>query len=805
MFMGFYFKPSVLSLDALMGILCIPFLCQPQAMGAVENNLIDSLPPGHWLEVPDSKMSRVYYDGPLASSIRGGKGPSAVMDQWGGAVLDTRRNRLVVWGGGHSAYAGNELYAFDLNKLTWSRLNDPSSIQGYTNHSCRGSGVYPDGNPVSRHTYGGMAYIPEPVDRLFAVGGGLWPCGYTDAIAWYYDFDADAWQRRADAPWAANGDILVYDPVTGHVFNEAGGSHGFLSEYDPRSDTWTARGDQFSRSISGRMSGAIDPVDHLLIAVGNNGRDTGNEAAVWNLSSKAPHLSFDYRPTAGPQIVMDSSSPGFVWDPDVNLFVAWVGGGNIFTLNPKTLIWGIQTPAADNKVIPTDPNPAGTFGRFEYVPSKQVFVLVNRTTDNVYIYRPSFGTHTTCSIPIITGRLSETKPVNEALSYQIKASNDPAIYFADNLPKGISLDANTGIISGYPETLGTFKASVGAANNCGSSDIKTVTFKITGNYHFHIGARDYPDLQTAVDHAPKDGLIRVDPGRYVNMYARIDKPLTIRGMGPGHPVFQSTKMIPNEKAVIVVNIKGDLTIDNIEITGAKVHAHNGAGIRYEKGNLTILNSYFEDNENGILGGGRDPNGIVTIRNSIFEHNGYGDGYTHGVYFGANGKVIIDHSTFRGTRVGHHIKSRAMKTYISNVLTDDGVAPRGASYAIDAPNGGILKISCTEMIKNKNAENHVMVTIGEEKKLHPENELSISDSLFLNNMPGKVVGVRNSVQDLKGVIRNSAFVRIPQLTAGDRITLAGNTTSDTDTSLPASCGSVGALLHPAVTKIRTGDL
>jgi hypothetical protein len=42
------------------------------------------------------------------------------------AVMDTTRNRLIVWGGGHNDYAGNELYAVNLNDLTIQRLNNPS-------------------------------------------------------------------------------------------------------------------------------------------------------------------------------------------------------------------------------------------------------------------------------------------------------------------------------------------------------------------------------------------------------------------------------------------------------------------------------------------------------------------------------------------------------------------------------------------------------------------------------------------------------------------------------------------------------
>src|SRR5262249_3302424 len=44
---------------------------------------------------------------------------------WNSGVFDTKRNRLIVWGGGHGDYAGNEVYSVDLNRLTVQRLTDP--------------------------------------------------------------------------------------------------------------------------------------------------------------------------------------------------------------------------------------------------------------------------------------------------------------------------------------------------------------------------------------------------------------------------------------------------------------------------------------------------------------------------------------------------------------------------------------------------------------------------------------------------------------------------------------------------------
>src|ERR1700716_3496245 len=62
---------------------------------------------------------------------------------------------------------------------------------------------------------------------------------------------------------------------------------------------------------------------------------------------------------------------------------------------------------------------------------------------------------------------------------------------------------------------------------------------------------------------------------------------------------------------------------------AGVRSKQGAvHIRYQVDNLTIKNSYFHDNQDGILGAANLA-GNITIINSEFSHNGTGDGQTQG--------------------------------------------------------------------------------------------------------------------------------------------------------------------------------
>src|SRR5579885_2832152 len=114
-----------------------------------------------WFQIPNTAFQSACPPASAFPAIQGQSGCNGVVNAWSGGVADTKRNRLIFWGGGHHDYWGNEVYALDLNALTLSRLNNPSSVSGldFTNNTYE---TLPDGTPSARHTYGGLAYIPLP-------------------------------------------------------------------------------------------------------------------------------------------------------------------------------------------------------------------------------------------------------------------------------------------------------------------------------------------------------------------------------------------------------------------------------------------------------------------------------------------------------------------------------------------------------------------------------------------------------------------------------------------------------------------
>jgi len=69
--------------------------------------------------------------------------------------------------------------------------------------------------------------------------------------------------------------------------------------------------------------------------------------------------------------------------------------------------------------------------------------------------------------PVITSELTLTFNANEFSTYQITADNEPTSFNATNLPQGLIINTNTGVISGVVQYDGTYNITISATNECG--------------------------------------------------------------------------------------------------------------------------------------------------------------------------------------------------------------------------------------------------------------------------------------------------------------------------------------------------
>jgi hypothetical protein len=250
----------------------------------------------------------------------------------------------------------------------------------------------------------------------------------------------------------------------------------------------------------------------------------------------------------------------------------------------------------------------------------------------------------------------------------------------------------------------------------------------------------YATPSAAIAEAAPDDTIAIAPGQYFDC-AEVKTPrLTIEGVGDAASVVLTDKTCAG-KAILVIDVP-DVTVRNLTLTRARVPDSNGAGIRMEGGSLVVDGVRFIDNEDGILTAA-DPSWTLTVRNSLFEHNGVCRDYcAHGIYAGHIGRLVVEHSVFHETKEGHHIKSRAMHTEIIDCTITDG--PRGtASYLIEAPNGGGLVIRHNRLEKGPHSGNEsTAISIGAEGVNQPTPYIDVEDNDFINDLGKRTLFVNN---------------------------------------------------------------
>lgn len=185
----------------------------------------------------------------------------------------------------------------------------------------------------------------------------------------------------------------------------------------------------------------------------------------------------------------------------------------------------------------------------------------------------------------------------------------------------------------------------------------------------------------------------------------------------------------SEGKAIWVIAGSDTKIENVEFSGARVPDMNGAGIRQEGANLTLEHCYFHDNQEGILAAD-NPASAIVIDSSVFARNGAGDGYSHNLYIDHVRSFTMRFSYSTGARVGHLVKSRALRNYI---LYDRLTGERGSeSYELDLPNGGLSYVIGTTLQQGAGTRNQSMLAYGEEGNLNPDSRLYAVNDTFVNN-------------------------------------------------------------------------
>jgi hypothetical protein len=361
--------------------------------GAASGGTAGLCKPRGWCQLTDTKLESVCPDPKQFAPVQGYEGCGGVINDWSGGMADTKRNRLILWGGGHHGYYGNELYALDLNALAMRRLNDPSSVDGIDFDSCTPPEQYGDGRPSSRHTYDGMVLLSE-LDKLYTFAGSGVPCGYGVQYTWLLDLSAiESSKAGQAAPWqnmnpsshpekAAYGLVADYDAVRKRVVLNDGYN---LWSYDPAANEYALLNDsnKTNAHIDYHMTGRIDPKRDLFIVVGGGGAADGG-MQVFDVSEASDYVQQNWgEQVEGCEGLLAAESPGFEYDASQDRFVGWAGGDDVYIFDPEAKRCTVVAFKGGPKLTAS----GGTFGRFRYFSTLNLFAVVTDPRTDAYVLR----------------------------------------------------------------------------------------------------------------------------------------------------------------------------------------------------------------------------------------------------------------------------------------------------------------------------------------------------------------------------------------------------------------------------------
>jgi hypothetical protein len=338
----------------------------------------------------------------------------AVLDAWNGGALATgfgRKGALIIYGGGHADYYGNEVYAFDLETRLWQRLTNPYTTPAFPIDE----GIWPDGTPSVPHTYDQVDYHPatnslvvmrtqyhnlggynRPLVSMFSLDG-LLPGDSTEnrnlnRRNWRYS-------RTNDRNHATSGGWSAFDSTRDVFWVNGGAGAESFSSFDPRPAADGGRFGRFQnyprRSEATCAVAAHDPVNDIVVFT--TFRDTADAIAI--------DLNRPGDGQAGNVKLLQTGTPpdrqqshGWEWSPARAAFVYYSRGAGVFELKQQGANWRTsewkwtQLTSPDNVLIPASENTSGSngvFSRFRIATfdDAEVALVVTQVNGPVYAFR----------------------------------------------------------------------------------------------------------------------------------------------------------------------------------------------------------------------------------------------------------------------------------------------------------------------------------------------------------------------------------------------------------------------------------
>ena len=399
--------------------------------------LLASIPEGGWVKANSNFFSDVWPTGASLPPPTPG-GPHQIIPAWSGFAWDTRRSDLILFGGGHANYVGNEVYVWKGSGGQWTRGSLPSRVDLST------SLVIGNGAPQSSHTYQTNSYVPL-LDRFVVFGGAAWNSGGPLVNAngrtgpWWWDPDkagankvggqagtgwdpsslgTDSWQVRSD-PWLGQAGPSFVDGTS--AYRTENGNDVLYVTMDSNASGWpglyryqlgTSNTPDIFQNVGTASEGAVMyagtaaiDTQHGLYVRTALGTGPPGDLAVWRLSDNNPANPganrdiavqlFDVNGTpvnfaGGASIAYDSINSQFViWD-GLDRGTVWLTIASFNLDGSLAPFWTVKRAPSTTLAQPVGSHVNSVLGKWKYAPELRAFVALDSpaASGDVWLYKP---------------------------------------------------------------------------------------------------------------------------------------------------------------------------------------------------------------------------------------------------------------------------------------------------------------------------------------------------------------------------------------------------------------------------------
>jgi len=206
------------------------------SVSAQAEDLLHTMPDNSWVMVESGGLTQT----------SGIPGRATGILAYSGMAYDSVNQQLLVFGGGHNDYGGNEIWAFDTQALTWEKQYEPDPVSAYvlSNYDYSETGkLQASGRPLARHTYDFVEFIDD-AGVMMVYGGRPTTAGATQIPVhtlydtWTYDYPSKQWTYKNPRPWDIWAGSAAYDESAKLLVAV---HQGKTSVYDHVADQWTRR------------------------------------------------------------------------------------------------------------------------------------------------------------------------------------------------------------------------------------------------------------------------------------------------------------------------------------------------------------------------------------------------------------------------------------------------------------------------------------------------------------------------------------------------------------------------------------